>query len=147
MLNTFKDRFIAVGIKLDAVDACLATLTNDYFGSCPSGISDVSKKGDKAFYDGEHKSAAYKSKDEPTKYFVMVKLDGSELEEVVIGEDGREYEKTDHVPINVNQIPDHVRDDLAKATLEAFQKFIHQPGPRERLDAVTTIRKARESKK
>lgn len=101
------------------------------------------KKGDKALYDGEPKSAAYKSKDEPTEYFVMAKLDGSEPEEMVIGEDGREYEKTDHIPIDFDSVPQHVRDELAKATLETVRDILQQPGGREMLDAKTAARKAR----
>lgn len=93
--------------------------------------------------EGGYKSAAYKSKEGPAEYFLMVKLDGSEPEEVITGEDGREYEKTDHIPIDVNAIPDHVRNELAEATLEAFKVFLHQPGNREKLDKITASRKAK----
>lgn len=92
--------------------------------------------------EGEHKSAAYRSKGDPAEYFVMVKLDGSEPEEVVTGEDGREYEKTDHIPIDVNAIPDCVRNDLAAATLEFIRDALKQPGVREMLDKRIAAKKA-----
>ena len=37
------------------------------------------------------------------------------------------YEQTDHIHIDLNSIPDHVRDDLARATLEAAKEFYSHP--------------------
>lgn len=41
---------------------------------------------------------------------------------------------TDSIKIEFELIPEHVRDDLAKATLEAVQKFISQAGGRRYLN-------------
>lgn len=75
----------------------------------------------------------------------MVELDGSEPEERFIGEDGREYEKTDHIPIDFDSVPQHVREELAKATLEMVWDILQQPGGREMLAAKTAARKNRQS--
>ena len=39
------------------------------------------------------------------------------------------------VHINVNEIPDYVRDELAVATLKFIRNILRQPGGRERLNA------------
>jgi len=41
---------------------------------------------------------------------------------------------TDSIKIDFESIPEHVRDDLAKSTLEAVQKFISQTGGRKYLN-------------
>lgn len=41
---------------------------------------------------------------------------------------------TDSIKIDFESIPEHVRDGLAKSTLEAVQSFISKPGGREYLD-------------
>jgi hypothetical protein len=49
---------------------------------------------------------------------------------------------TDIIEIDTASIPGHVRDSLSAATLEAFTRFLQQPGGRERLDArVEKLRK------
>ena len=52
-------------------------------------------------------------------------------------------ELTTAVHINVAEIPDHVRDDLAAATLDLIRGILRQPGGREALDAITMGRKER----
>lgn len=52
-------------------------------------------------------------------------------------------ELTDSIHINVNEIPNHVRDELAAATLEFIRSILRQPGGREALDAKTEERKKR----
>jgi hypothetical protein len=74
----------------------------------------------------ENKSSAYKSKTKPPQYMVVVKLDGTEPEES-FEDKGVVYERTDHIHIDLDSIPDHVRDDLARATLEAAKKFYSHP--------------------
>lgn len=44
-------------------------------------------------------------------------------------------ELTDSVHINVDEIPDHVRDELAAAVLDMVRGILAQPGGREMLDA------------
>lgn len=44
-------------------------------------------------------------------------------------------ELTTTIHINVAEIPDHARDDLAAATLDLIRGILRQPGGRERLDA------------
>lgn len=51
-------------------------------------------------------------------------------------------ELTDSIHINVDEIPDHVRDELAAATLDMVRGILVQPGGREMLDA--KIRKRKE---
>ena len=53
-----------------------------------------------------------------------------------------EGELTTEVHINTAEIPDHVRDRLAAATLECFQAFLAVPGNAEWLDARIAARKA-----
>lgn len=74
----------------------------------------------------ENKSSAYKSKTKPPQYMVVVKLDGTEPKES-FEDKGVVYEQTDHIHIDLNSIPDHVRDDLARATLEAAKEFYSNP--------------------
>ena len=57
---------------------------------------------------------------------VVVKLDGTEPEES-FEDKGVVYERTDHIHIDLNSIPNHVRDDLAIATLEAAKEFYSHP--------------------
>ena len=54
-------------------------------------------------------------------------------------------ELTDSIHINVGEIPDHVRDELAAATLVMVRNILAQPGGREMLDAKTRERKERQS--
>jgi hypothetical protein len=54
-------------------------------------------------------------------------------------------ELTDSIHINVGEIPDHVRDELAAATLDMVRNILAQPGGREMLDAKTRERKERQS--
>ncbi len=44
-------------------------------------------------------------------------------------------ELTDSIHINVDEIPAHVRDELAAATLEFVRNILRQPGCRAMLDA------------
>lgn len=44
-------------------------------------------------------------------------------------------EVTTEIHINVSEIPDHVRDGLAAATLDFVRGILRQPGGREALDA------------
>lgn len=91
----------------------------------------------------EWKSAPYKSKEEPYSYFVLVKPYASDLEDVVIGEDGREYVKTDRIPINLDEIPEYQRRELARATLEMVQRFYERPGAKEAFEKWKAERDAR----
>ncbi len=49
---------------------------------------------------------------------------------------------TEAVHINVAEIPDHVRDDLAAATLDFVRGILRQPGGRAALDAKIKAKKA-----
>lgn len=51
-------------------------------------------------------------------------------------------ELTTAIHINVDEIPDHMRDALAESTLELIRNILRQPGGREALDARTKARKA-----
>lgn len=55
-------------------------------------------------------------------------------------------ELTTEIHINVDEIPDHVRDALAASTLELVRGILRQPGGREALDAQTRARNARLAK-
>ena len=44
-------------------------------------------------------------------------------------------ELTAEIHINVDEIPDYVRDNLAAATLDFIRGILRQPGGREALDA------------
>jgi len=48
--------------------------------------------------------------------------------EQIIEERGVEYERVDCIKIDVNQIPDRVRDSLVEATFKAYKEFIKVPG-------------------
>ena len=54
-------------------------------------------------------------------------------------------ELTDSIHINVDEIPDYVRDELAAAVLDMVRGILAQPGGREMLDAKTRERKERQS--
>ncbi len=56
-------------------------------------------------------------------------------------------ELTDSVHINVDEIPDHVRDELAAAVLDMVRGILAQPGGREMLDAKIRERKEQNSGK
>lgn len=59
-----------------------------------------------------------------------------EKSEDVLIYDGIVYECiADDFEIDLNTIPDHVKDELAFATLEAVHAFLNQPGGREMLDS------------
>lgn len=49
---------------------------------------------------------------------------------------------TDTIKIDFAAIPDHVRDDLAEATLKSVRSFLRQPGGREFLDARKAAKRA-----
>lgn len=51
-------------------------------------------------------------------------------------------ELTAAVHINVAEIPDHTRDDLAAATLDLIRGILRQPGGREALDERIKAKKA-----
>ena len=51
-------------------------------------------------------------------------------------------ELTTAIHINVAEIPDQVRDDLAAATLDFIRGILRQPGGREALDAKIKAKKA-----
>ena len=51
-------------------------------------------------------------------------------------------EQTAAVHINVAEIPDHARDDLAAATLDFVRGILRQPGGRAALDAKIKAKKA-----
>lgn len=53
---------------------------------------------------------------------------------------------TDSIKIDFSAIPDHVREELAAATLECVRSFLQQPGGREFLDARKAAKKAATSK-
>lgn len=46
-----------------------------------------------------------------------------------------EGELTDNIVIDLETIPNHVRDDLAATVFECVKDFLRQPGGREKLDA------------
>ena len=56
-------------------------------------------------------------------------------------------ELTDSIHINVDEIPDHVRDELAAATLDFIRRLLSNPETREMLKARTEERKKRLSDK
>ena len=45
-----------------------------------------------------------------------------------------EGDQTEDVHIDISAIPDHVRDDLAEATLDFIRSILQQPGGRERIE-------------
>ncbi len=49
---------------------------------------------------------------------------------------------TNAIKIDFAVIPDHVREELAAATLESVRSFLQQPGGREFLDARKSSKKA-----
>ena len=51
-------------------------------------------------------------------------------------------ELTAAIHINVAEIPDHARDDLAAATLELIRGILRQPGGRAALDEKIKAKKA-----
>lgn len=86
-------------------------------------------------------STPYKSKTEPTTYFLMVQ-DGEVIpDDVVIGVDGREYERTDNIPINVDAIPDYVVERLAKNILEMVREMRSDPELSAKMDALIASHK------
>ncbi len=58
-----------------------------------------------------------------------------------------EGELVSEVHINTAEIPDHVRDNLAAATLDLIYGILRQPGGRAALDARTAARKAAAAEK
>ncbi len=56
-------------------------------------------------------------------------------------------ELTDSIHINVDEIPDYVRDELAAAVLDMVRGILAQPGGREMLDAKSRERKEQKSSK
>ncbi|MCF8017794.1 MAG: hypothetical protein K9L62_00215 [Vallitaleaceae bacterium] len=55
---------------------------------------------------------------------------------------GEENGLTDAIKIDFASIPDHVRDEVAAATLESVRSFLRQPGGRERLNARKAAKKS-----
>ena len=51
-------------------------------------------------------------------------------------------ELTDSIHINVDEIPDYVRDELAAATLDLIRGILRQPGGRAALDERIKAKKA-----
>ena len=45
------------------------------------------------------------------------------------------------IRFNLSEIPEHVREDLARATLELVKSILNQPGGRVKLDRETKRRK------
>ena len=81
-------------------------------------------------------SHAYKSKTDPPQYIVIASLtDTWNGPGEVFEEDGIVYERTDHVEIDLDQIPDHVRDDLARTVIEMAREYFRQPGIEEKYQA------------
>lgn len=66
--------------------------------------------------------------------------------EDVAPQDGHESGLTNEINIDFNAIPEHVREELAAATLESVRSFLRQPGGREFLDARKSAKKAATSK-
>ena len=56
-------------------------------------------------------------------------------------------ESTNSIHINVDEIPDYVRDELAVATLKFIDNILNQQGGREMPDAKDEERKKRQSDK
>lgn len=56
-------------------------------------------------------------------------------------------ELTDSIHINVDEIPDHVRDELAAAVLDMVRGILAQPGGCEMLDAKSRERKGQRTGK
>lgn len=56
-------------------------------------------------------------------------------------------ELTDSIRINVDEIPDHVRDAFAATVLDMVRNILAQPGGREMLDAKSREIKERKSDK
>lgn len=52
------------------------------------------------------------------------------------------YRRVDELHIDVNQIPDHVRDSLAVATLEAVREWMKDPETRKRIKERSAKRNA-----
>lgn len=52
-------------------------------------------------------------------------------------------ELTDSIHINVDEIPDYVRDDLAAATLDFIRRLLSNPETRKMLEAKTEERRKR----
>jgi hypothetical protein len=70
-----------------------------------------------------NKSSAYKSKTKPPRYMVVVKMDGTEPEES-FEDKGVVYERTDHIHIDLNSIPDHVAMIWPEQRLRLLKNFI-----------------------
>ena len=94
----------------------------------------MAEKKKLAVGEGKQRSFPYRSMTGPTQHMVVVLLDDKEEPGQIIEERGVKYERVDHIEIDVKQIPDHVRDSLAEATLRAYKNFIKIPGNREKLD-------------
>ena len=52
------------------------------------------------------------------------------------------YKRVDELHVDVNQIPDHVRDRLAAAALEAVKEWMKDPETRKQIEDRTAKRKA-----
>ena len=76
----------------------------------------------------DQRSFLYRCKTDPIQYMVVVPLSENACEpEPVIEEAGMEYERPDQVVVDVNQIPKHVADSLARATFEMYREHFMKP--------------------
>lgn len=97
-------------------------------------MSNNSRKKKLPIQNGE--SHAYRSRTNPPRSFVIASLtDTWNGPGEVFEEDGIVYERTDHVKIDVDQIPDHVRYDLLETIMEATKEYFKQPGVEEKFQA------------
>lgn len=97
-------------------------------------MSNNSRKKNLPIENGE--THAYRSRTNPPRSFVIASLtDTWNGPGEVFEEDGIVYERTDHVKIDVDQIPDHVRYDLLETIMEATKEYFKQPGVEEKFQA------------
>ena len=52
--------------------------------------------------------------------------------------------KESSIEFDPSLVPDHVREEISRATLDLIKSILQQPGGREMLDARTAARKARQ---
>lgn len=103
----------------------------------------MSTKGKRNIYTQKDcKSSAYKSRTDPPQYTVFAKLDGSELDEVIERE-GIVYDRTDHIPIDLDAMPEYMKERLFKASWELTKRIMSQPELRRKMEEKTAARLAR----
>ena len=81
--------------------------------------------------DSNITSRTYKSRTDPPMYITLAHLDGREPEERIIRE-GIAYDQTDHIELDLEAIPEHVRNDLAKFAISLAKEYFSKPGNEER---------------